>query len=219
MKKITALFMLAMILLSAGCKKTSDPPQIVFEGDSLSVGTGGTHAPDYYVTLPLVNGQAFKKTNVAVYGKTMAEMSQQASKNIEPLYNPRAIMNVLVIWGCINDVRHRGGTPEACSATLADLAERERKQGWKVLVGTAIDWAGDPGSAQRNVLNGLIRQNWKTFADGLIDFSEDPNLDATGASGNLQYYQPDGVHLTDAGYIRVAKVEQAAITNLTNNIR
>ena len=58
----------------------------------------------------------------------------------------------------------------------------------------------------------LIRRNWHSFADGIVDVQADPRLGAPGAEHNLVYFNShDFTHLTDVGYAIVGRDAAAAV--------
>src|ERR1700720_4639569 len=83
---------------------SSSTPRIVYEGDSLTSGMGGTHPYNYWITTPTYNGLSFNATNIGVSARTLSTMQQQAATNLNPLYSNTAGMNVLVILGGGNDM-------------------------------------------------------------------------------------------------------------------
>jgi hypothetical protein len=61
----------------------------------------------------------------------------------------------------------------------------------------------------------LIRKNWHSFADGIIDIQADPRLGTPGAEHNPVYFSDhDFTHLTDAGYAIIGNDAAVAVLNL-----
>lgn len=192
-------------------------PQILFEGDSLTAGANGTYPPDHYITMPLWNGSAFTKTSDGHPGQTLLYLAQAAYANINPHYAPFSGMNVVVLWGGINDIAMGQTTPEVYSR-LVSLSRHLKSLGWRVLVCTLFSALNF--ETQRVAFNGLVQNNWWQFADGIIDLASDATLGPVGACSNATYFQPDGIHLKDAGYALVGALEQTAIENflITQNV-
>lgn len=190
-------------------------PQIVYVGDSLTLGLDGTFPYNHYITLPTYNGIALNGTNVGISGWTLQQMYASAPIDVNPLFNSRAGLNVLVIWGGTNDISVSGQSPQQAFANLQAFAQRQRQLGWKVIVATMIARSGF--NTQKTALDNLIRQNWTQFADGLSDVAANFNLGDDNATTNLTYYQPDGTHLTDTGYALVGSIMQTAIEKLVAN--
>lgn len=60
----------------------------------------------------------------------------------------------------------------------------------------------------------MIRDHWLEFAEAIADLGADPNIGALNAYTNTTYFNPDGIHQKDAGYVIVGGIVQAAINNL-----
>lgn len=193
---------------------TTTNPNIVFVGDSLTAGALGTNPYNFYISLPTYNGQSFTSSNIGVPGFRTYQMLENAT-SLNAKYSRYSDLNIAVIWGGYNDF-HAGQSPAAVYSYLKEFAEHERKLGYKVIIATVISGVGV--DSQRNQLNALIRQNWPSFADGIADIAANPNLGTDGAYTNDTYYQPDQVHLTDAGYALVGSLVQPSIMQLVANV-
>ena len=78
----------------------------------------------------------------------------------------------------------------------------------------ADSFAGPVFEPHRQELNSLIRANWESFADLLIDVAADPRLGPLGAERNLAYFTPDRVHLNNTGYGLVAAIVRDRLLQL-----
>ncbi len=193
---------------------SSSSPNIVYVGDSLTVGVNGTYPYDYYITLPTWNGQSFTSSNIGVSGRTLQTMYQQAYSNLNPLYSINSGMNIAVIWGGTNDL-FSGSTASTTFSYLKAFGQHEKALGFKVLVATMISRVGLDD--QKNLYNNLIRADWPEFADGLADLAANNDLGADGAYASTTYFSGDGVHLTDTGYALVGSIMQSSINDLVQN--
>lgn len=185
-------------------------PTLAYVGDSLTSGVGGTHPYNFYITLPQWNGQNIAATNIGVGGATCQSISDTAWQNWQALFEFGAAFNASLLWCGTNDIAV-GGTVAAAYSILVQLSQHQRLLGWKIMVGTMISRNGL--DTQKNQLNALIRGNWSSFADVLVDFAANANIGADGAYANPTYFQPDGVHLTDAGYMIVGGIANTSINN------
>jgi lysophospholipase L1-like esterase len=70
---------------------------------------------------------------------------------------------------------------------------------------------GPTYEATRSTYNGLIRANWRQFADVLVDVAADPNIGVAGANSNTTYFDPDAIHLNNTGYAIVATLVKATL--------
>lgn len=191
---------------------TTNAVPIVFDGDSLTYGNGGTGAPyNSYITFPTFNGIPITSYNIAVPSITTQEAFRITPRNLNPKYSSNSGMNMTVIWLGTNNC----STGDSASTTFSYLKEFGRHQqslGWNVIMLTMISRVGNEPC--KNSLNSLIRANWPEFANGLADVAADPNLGADGAYLNLTYFNADQVHLNDTGYMLVASIVQPVINFL-----
>lgn len=170
---------------------------IVFDGDSLSYMMGQR----YSVQLAEMLG-GWTSCDASVPGQTSAQML--ASPPVGLLVAGR--VNVVSAWIGTNDKT----APVLGDDTYANLVAYcglMRAAGFRVMVFTVLPRRIDPSLAWasgRVNFNGLLRSNWRTFADYFVDVAADPRLNAWSA-----YF--DGVHLTDDGYGIVASLAYDAL--------
>jgi hypothetical protein len=173
---------------------------ILADGDSLVNGNNGNFTPptSFLSGANFLNG-TWQWANIASQGTGMItttgfglNMDTQAP---DIWYTPNAERSAVVLWAGTNDIARAlsannvvGGMRNYCNARHA--------KGWKCFIVSMISRTGqDTG---KNTLNGLIRQEWPTFADGLIDFGELELLGKDGASANANIFSGDGLHPTTA---------------------
>jgi len=197
----------------------SSPPTVVYVGDSLTFGYGGTYPYNHYIALPACNGIPFASYNIGINAETLQTMKSIAPSNLNSLFAHNAPVNIAVIWGGTNDIAN-GVSAAQAFFYLQTFAKDERALGFRIIVATMISRVGL--DSQKDAYNALIRENWPNFADGLADLAANPNLGADGAYSNRTYFQSDRIHLTDMGYSLVGSIFQAAlgrlITGRTENI-
>lgn len=196
---------------------TAKTPQVMYVGDSLTVGYAGTHPYNFYMTLPTYNGQSLTETNLGVNSRTLKDMYLQAYTNLHPLYSYESGLNITVIWGGTNDIVIEGETPAQTFSYLQEFARHEHALGFKVIVATMISRTSPTIDADKNTYNALIRNHWTEFADGIADLAANANLGADGAYANATYFNADHIHLTDTGYALVGSIVQASLNQLVNN--
>jgi lysophospholipase L1-like esterase len=201
--------------------------QIVCHGDSLtwgsnaSSGTGAATGTSYPGVLAQTLGPDWRVTNVGTGGWTIDAMTNEAPQRVDSLFDPNLKQNVLIIFGGTNDLGGHHETAEEAYAKLIEYcASRKAAHPWKILVVTP------PVAAYPNVYppdfdslmvryGALIRKNWHSFADGIIDIQADPRLGTPGAEHNPVYFSDhDFTHLTDAGYAIIGNDAAVAVLNL-----
>ncbi len=204
-----------------------------FDGDSLtwssyaSSGRGSTFGNGYPGKVLAGLGAGWSADNFGVPGQTVAQMAAGAAR-VDATY-VAGRTDVLVMEGLTNDLVAYQQQGLSAAAQLAALqavwiaywqARRSASPGRR-LVGTTISPVSPtssviPSPAAFNAVaaqfNAWAVASYATYIDGLWVIASDARLaDATNAT----YYQPDGVHRTDAGYAAFASGVLAAVAAAT----
>lgn len=187
-------------------------PILICDGDSL------TWRSPTNLTYPqqLLSGLVDRPImfNFGVAGQGVNNMASDAATQIDPVATTAAV-RVLVAWGGTNDLGPTGGgSLSGLETAITNYCNARRAAGFKVVVVTLLPRGdGTPATQEtaRAAYNVWLRANYTTFADGLADVGADPTIGAAGAYSNTTYYDPDTVHLTDAGYGIVASIVRPAI--------
>ena len=198
--------------------------QVICHGDSLTAGYNASSGlltatgTTYPGVLARALGPAWRVTNIGTGGWPLDAMTGEAPQKIDPLFNPHLRQNVLIIFGGTNDLG--GGHKSAATAygrLTAYCRARKAAHPWRILVVTP-PVAAYPGvypadfDAQMVQYGALIRRNWRSFADGIIDAQADFRLGAPGAERSPIYFSShDFTHLTDAGYAIIGQAAAATI--------
>lgn len=198
-------------------------PNLVFDGDSITFGTGSDlYEFSYRRNYPNQAIAGLDKqttlTNVAVGGQTMQLMIDDAVGQIDPLYQAGR-QNICFVWGGTNDLYVSSGTV-AVSAIYANILNYHmgrRAAGFQTVAFTILprSSASTPANfeTKRQELNTLIRANWATFADSLCDVGNDAAIGQVGQSDDLRYYA-DKTHPTSRGYGVIAGYARQALNTL-----
>jgi lysophospholipase L1-like esterase len=193
---------------------------IVCDGDSMTAGFDSTVWDSYPLKLALLYpaSQMVSVVNVGTSGETLADMLADADDEVDPCYDARKGNNYTVIWGGTNDMYLGPGgdfTGQGAYDRLATYCQARQAVGEKVIVLTCLPRNNPelPGGYQteRNTFNSLIRANWSTFADALVDVAADSRLDDYS---DLTYFKLDMVHLNATGRGVVAALVKAALDGL-----
>lgn len=195
--------------------------KIVFDGNSLTVGVGGSQSYAVNTVSALANaGFSVTSTNTAVSGQTTAQMLTRAPVHVDPAHDATRDFNVYVAWEGINDLYFGASVSQAYSH-LVTVCQGRRAAGFKVVVGTLTPRqnTGTPAGqeASRLAVNALLRASWTTFADALADIGASSPLGVLATCTNPVYYDAsDLVHFTDVGYDIVAGIVAAAIQTIVS---
>jgi len=200
----------------------SGKPNIVFDGDSMTVGTGGGPAggggPSFsnYPRLATDGMAGATVNNFGVGGQTVLSMSGDAATQIDPLIDT-ARLNIVALLGGTNDIKLGAASSTTAYNRIVAYCTARRAAGWKVVVGTILPRdptdAGANFETDRQAVNTSIRANWATFADALADVGADATIGAAGAQTNTVYYS-DLIHPTTLGYEIVASYYRTAFAAL-----
>ena len=200
----------------------TEVPNIVFDGDSLTNGTGSLpwnnfpNSNDFPSQVVATLDPAGTYYNVGVGGELVATM----------ITNAPTVVDAKLVTGANNIVVFAGGTNDLDSTDnaattygrIVTYCQARQAAGWKVVVMTLTPRsdAGVPGDFDtvRLSVNTSIRTNWATFANGLADIGADANMGTSGQETNTQYYNGDNVHHSPVGYAVRASYVLAALSKL-----
>ena len=174
--------------------------QVVFDGNSLTIGTGISR-PYPSQVLAKLDGQ-WAAYNLGVNRQTSSQMAADAVAQVDALLEPGFETNVLVAWEITNDMAFGTKTAQACYEDYAAYCAARKAAGFKVIALTVLprgDGAREDFEGNRLQVNDWIRKKYATFADAVADVAADPRIGSAGAPLDPNYFTPDKVHLNDAG--------------------
>jgi lysophospholipase L1-like esterase len=189
----------------------SSAPRYVCDGDSLTYGYLSSNP--YPAQLMALSGLAV--VNLGISGKKLVDMDATYTSYTAPNYVPGAI-NYLIVEGGINDI-YNGGTASGLATAIRSYCAKAKATGFKVYITTLTPSSGygftSPSNLEtiRQTVNTDRRNNWPSFADGLIDLDA-----ALPNSADQKYYNSDGLHYNAEGDAVIAVLVWAATTTLAN---
>ncbi len=186
---------------------------LVLEGDSLTAGAGLSLSQTWGEKIVISKGEALWGTNLRASGgeRLIQNIIPRFGTDILPYRDNRFARNLLTVWAGSNDI-NANVTASTLYPQLVAYCQRAQESGFEVLVFTTLPRSSSSSTqeAERVSYNALIRANYASFADGLVDVALDASLtDPT----NLTYYS-DGTHLTNTGTTVVAALAVSAINLL-----
>lgn len=192
---------------------TSDP-YILFLGDSL---TEGIAVPQPYPSL-IVSPSNFTNINLGVSSKSAATIYAEADTVTNSRTGSNKTDDIIVVWAGSVDLYQAVGTTNAQNAfnSLKAYCLKEKALGAKVVVLTMLPRPNNTvvfSKTEYLAYNALIRAHWSEFADALADVQSDPTIGPDASNYNTAYYA-DTVHLTQAGYVIVARYVQDALHSI-----
>jgi lysophospholipase L1-like esterase len=190
---------------------------IVFDGDSLTWGGGEAQYPRPYPYQTITSlGGSYTWHNTGVAGRSFAAIIAAAAAEVDTKI-VAGKKNILLVCGGTNDLYPNGtsGTAASVEANVQTYVAARKAAGWnKVLATTltAMDPVGvDPDcEAQRLIYNQWLRDNYATFADGLVDPGGDATIGDVANCGNATFFT-DRLHLTTAGFAIWAGLAKTAL--------
>lgn len=177
---------------------------VVVDGDSLTAGAGSTVLGGWDKQMMPLLTNAWDVDNTAVGGTSELGFIDRAIRLITPFVETDYTRRLVVHFG-------GGNNPSGTINTdIRDYCLARKAEGFQVIIctltpRTTTDFAS---------INIYIRANWTTFADALCDFAALPEFDSIADASNLTYYDPDGTHITDAGYGKLADLIAPVINGL-----
>jgi hypothetical protein len=210
---------------------------IVCTGNRIVSGPGLT-AQDKYPAVLLKNLQhkGYDPVNVSVVANSyvfIQAMTAQIGDYVDPLKVDSAI-NIIIVTEILEDTRENHQSPEVSANLLSLYCKEARAHGWKVIVSTAPyanpfyeryptppfpagnSYVSDSGydSAgfikQISEINDIVRTEYSSYADGLLDLAKDPRLAAYSST----YYMLNHLDLTAEGAAVVAQLAEKALKPL-----
>jgi len=187
---------------------TAGDTLIVFDGDSLTYGTGSDPGEDYpSVALQRLPARV-TAVNVAVPGQEWGDMLDDAACEIDPLFAPAARQNIVIVWAGTNDL-NRTHTAKRIWRELERYCRDRRRRGWKVVILTVLPRiptrSGSRFERQRRLLNHAIRERSPAVADAVADVAHDERIGDYAGFAAAQY-KTDGIHNNAAGNAVIAEV-------------
>ena len=183
-------------------------PNIVFDGDSLTNGTGSMpfnrfpNSNDYPSQVVGSLDRRGTYYNVGVGGQQVSAMITNGPANVDSKLVTGAA-NIVSLFGGTNDLYY-GATDTTTYNRIVTYCQARRVAGWKVIV-TTLTPRSDSGTpagfdAYRLSVNASIRANWATFADGVADLGADANMGTSGQETDTRFFSGDHVHFSANGY-------------------
>jgi len=146
--------------------------------------------------------------NVGVGGSMFATLESRAAA-LDATISTHAL-NVLTVWCGTNETTFPGNATTTHDS-LRSYCLARRAAGWdKIIVATAMARTDQPNEAWRGAYNTLIRNNYTTYADGLIDVAANANL-GTEFAYNNSYFHTDHIHLSATGCTEMAAIAAPVI--------
>ncbi len=174
-------------------------------------------------TPPYINGNwrpwpywlsaaGYRVVNTAVGATDIAECRRRAFVVVDTLVG-LASETWCIIFEGTNYLNRYPNVQAAYHEHVCYCHERKAAGVDKVFIGTVISRA-PAGLAytdtQRRQFNDLIRTNYASFADGVVDFAAMPEMGLDGTWADTRYFW-DGIHPTDAGSRLLAEAARAAL--------
>lgn len=193
---------------------------VVFEGDSLTAGTGTSAGKWIWATQALdFLGNDWTGTNVAHAGDTIDTMTTDAASQVDAAYDGTKDYSWVHFWGGTNNLI----TGESAASVYSKIktycqARKTATPLVRICVGTIINrneaglvagWSTAALSVNSSIRANAIAEGW---ADAVADYAADSRYTpGSGDTTNTVWYNGDKIHLTDAGYMQIAIVGSEAM--------
>lgn len=188
---------------------------LVFDGNSLTVGSHGTYPYPAQVIAALDAGGSLTTQNFAASGKTTLAMIARGPL-VDACYRVRG--DTVVAWEIINDLVLGTLDGADAGAHFISYCQARRAVGWRVIALTATPRSRPADDVERfetarQIANAMLRAAPSCY-DALVDVgADDTVLGYAGAENDTTYYA-DKLHLNDTGYALVASWVTAAVRAL-----
>jgi len=189
---------------------------IVFAGDSLTAGNGGSQPYTTWAVLSLQQaGYDVKYANLGIGGQTAATLLANAS-TIDSRYDAGRV-NIAALEIGTNDM-YFGATAAATYSTLQSLWAGRKAYGFKVVAFTITPrnntYTPANFETSRNTLSDSIRSSRPALVDSVVDIGGSTPMGNPSFLADPTYYNADQVHYTDIGYNIMGSMFSSTIVNL-----
>jgi len=189
---------------------------IVFAGDSLTAGNGGSQPYTSYAVLSLQQaGYDVKYVNLGIGGQTAATLLTNAS-TIDSRYDAGRV-NIAALEIGTNDM-YFGATAAATYTTLQNLWAGRKAYGFKVITFTITPrnntYTPANFETSRNTLSDSIRSGRPALVDAVVDIGGSTPMGNHYFLTDATYYNADQVHYTDVGYNIMGSMFSSTVVNL-----
>lgn len=194
----------------------SNVAKVVYDGDSLTFGTGSTAGNDYPSQCTALLGSSYTTAlNAGVAGQQSTAAYGDVGSQIDAQYSA-TVRSIVVLWIGTNDIA--SGTAAATTqSNITNYVQWRQNVGFKMIVGTILprtEFSSTPAmETARQAMNTWIRAN-SFGADGIADIAADARIGDIGDQNDTTYYDADKVHLNNTGYAIVAGIVRNAIVAL-----
>ena len=182
------------------------PGVLVWDGGSIAGGFGGGPGMGFSgQTMRLIPHPCVSYESPAKHA-CIADMLSEAATQVDARYDPYGDQDVCVVMAGGGDISN-GREPAGIYDDLVRYCLGRRAAGFRVVVVTLLPRCFPLHfETDRQRLNGLIRNGWTAFADGLADVAADARIGDSGDNFDRRYYVRDAVHPNAAGYGVMAAV-------------
>lgn len=217
------LFLSTCFLLASCGPPRAEQTLVLFVGDSLTQGDQTHGFPYPAQTIELLNRHHKGRYAMAVRaypGKTAHWLLKNRLGALDSVDDTGYQRKIATIFLAANDLVYptagSSATPDSVLRYNRQLANILTAKGYEVLLCPGLDRANYPEFAdfnqKRERYNNLLRQQYKSFAVGLVPLESQPLVFAPGATKNLAYFaqgqkpgQSDGSHPNKAGAALLAQ--------------
>ena len=172
--------------------------------------------PAQLLQLPSISPLNLTLRNTAVGGQSTDAMISRAATFVDPYYVPGK--SVLVAWEFTNQLFNNSSATSAYNK-FAQYCQARKNVGWKIVVVTALSRNRKPGwgsiteyNVQLEIANQLLRDNWRQFADQIVDVRQIPQLEPVQSA-----YMPDGTHPNALGHSFFVKALAPTLLRIPRN--
>lgn len=195
----------------AGPPVTSGLPILECDGNSLTLGTGGSSPYPTQLQALLGGAGAWTVFNTGQGGQTTESMVSIANLTVDTLYDATKPKNICVCWEGTNSINVAGDTAAQAYAAMTTYIRGRQAMGFRTIVLTTLPATGvgiiGSFEATRVAYNALVNAN-TAGADEVVDVAADPRLQNPS---DLTYFSSDQIHLNNTGYGVVASLVQPAV--------
>lgn len=196
---------------------TTATRKVVFDGDSLTLGTGSSGGNTYPKQVADNYNASFYYWNLGVFGSTTAALITRlaTASYCDNVAINNTSADVPCIFACLIGTNDINGAIDAATiiANITSIHTARKAAGFKTIVCTIFARSAFDATEElvRAAVNADILANGATYGSAVCDLAGDARLQNPA---DTTYFDADGTHLNNAGYGVVASLVKAVIDTL-----
>ncbi len=205
-----------VVIGDGGWTPFTTPGVVTWDGGSIMGSIGIGPGKEFAQQTRSRLGRPCKLYISATPGADIDDMIAEAPQEIDAHFTAPSDADICVVQGGASDLKRGPSAVAEVFAAVKSYCQSRRMAGFQVAVVTLLPRSDIPEfNEARNSFNALVRSQWPTFADAIVDVAADHRLGDDGDNENLRYYRGDQKHPNARGCAVMAAVTAPVLDAIT----